>query len=280
MPALDLNIEYNARKTVPDHAEIAARWDEAAAHYRQEADAELDIPYGPSEREKYDFFPAPGARDAAPVCAYIHGGYWRSRDRKCFSHIAKGLNARGISVAIPSYNLVPHVTLLDIIGEMRTFLAALWERTGKRPVAAGNSAGGHLTGAMLATDWAGVDGVPDDLVTSGFSLSGLFDLQPLLRTDINDDVRLDAESAVAASPVFWPLPRKDLKFVAAVGALESAVFKEQSRRVTEVWREEGTAAEHLEVPGCNHFSIVDAVSPPGAMLFERLVSAIEDQAAG
>ncbi|MFQ5626171.1 MAG: alpha/beta hydrolase, partial [Methyloligellaceae bacterium] len=270
MSTADLNIEYNARKTVANHAEFAARWEDEAAKYRNEAAGELDIAYGNSERERYDFFPAPHAGRHAPLCAYIHGGYWRSRDRKTFSHIAKGLNERGICVAIPSYDLAPQVTVMEIVEQMRAFLVKLWRETDKHPVVAGNSAGGHLAGAMLATDWSRVEGAPSELVTSAFALSGLYDLEPLLETDINDDVRLTRETAREASPIHWPAPGEGLKFVAAVGALESGVFKDQSHRIADAWRGRGIETEYLEVPGCHHFSIVDAVSTPGHMLFERL----------
>ena len=273
MTAFDPNIEYNARKTVPDHEEISGPWDEEAAKYRAEATWELDIPYGAGEREKYDFFPVD--QPDAPVCVYIHGGYWRSRDRKTFSHIARGLNAHGISVAIPSYDLVPNVTVPDIIGQMRAFLAKLWENTTTRPTVAGHSAGGHLAGSMLMTDWSRVDGVPDDLVTSAFALSGLYDLRPLLETDINDDLRLTPESAREASPMFWPAPRDDLKCVVAVGALESEPFRMQSRDVVDAWRSAGVDVEYLEAPDLNHFTIVNDFSTPGMPLFERLVSTVE-----
>lgn len=272
MSERELNIAYNARLSVPDHEEIAARWAAAAQAYRGEADAELDIAYGPGAREQYDFFPA-GA--GSPLCAYIHGGYWRSRDRKMFSHIAKGLNARGISVAIPSYDLVPHVSLMTIIEQMRAFVVRLWQNTGRKPFVAGHSAGGHLSAAMLASDWAGVAGAPDDLVKCGFAFSGLYDLRPLLELDVNDDIRLDEKSARAASPLFWPAPREGLRLIAPVGALESDVFVEQSRRLAQVWSEAGFETDFFEVPDCNHFTIVDAVSTPGGMLFERLVSEIE-----
>ncbi len=275
MSPLDLNIEYNARRTVLDHEEISARWDDRAASYRSEAACELDIPYAGTERSVYDFFPAPGAGRAAPLCVFIHGGYWRARSAKTFSHIAKGLNARGICTAIPSYDLVPHVTVPEIIGQMRAFLVKLWQKTGRRPVVAGHSAGGHLASAMLATDWSKVDGVPENLVTCAFALSGLYDLEPILKIDVNDDVRLTPASAREASTLHWPSPRAGLKLVAAVGALESEVFKEQSRSVAEVWGGRGVTCEYLEVPGCHHLSVVDAVSAPGHMLFERLVATID-----
>ncbi|MDA7948240.1 MAG: alpha/beta hydrolase [Hyphomicrobiaceae bacterium] len=277
MTAFDPNIEYNARKTVPDHEKVSRRWDEEAAQYRAQATWDLDIPYGTGEREKYDFFPVD--RPDAPLCVYIHGGYWRSRDRKTFSHIAKGLNAHGVSVAIPSYDLVPNVSVADIIEQMRAFLVKLWENTSTRPVVAGHSAGGHLTGAMLMTDWSSVEGAPDDLVTSAFALSGLYDLRPLLETDINDDLRLTPESAREASPMFWPVPRPDLKCVVAVGARESEPFRMQSRDIADTWKRAGVDTEYLEVADRDHFTVVNEFSTPGTALFERLVSTVEVHAA-
>lgn len=273
MIATDLNTQYNARKLVLNHAEYSQRWDILAAQYREEAKGELDIPYGPSERSRYDFFPC-GEPDA-PVCIYIHGGYWRSRDRKTYSHIAKGLNARGISLAVPSYDLVPNVTIAHIIDQMRACVRSVWSKTSKRPVVAGNSAGGHLTGAMLATDWSQFDDVPEDVVTSAMALSGLFDLTPLVDLDINDDLRLSAEEARAVSPVFWPAPRQGLKFIAAVGAEESQPFKDQSRNLADTWNKAGIGTDYLEAPDCNHFSIVDDAATEGALLFEKLVSMIK-----
>ena len=59
MAALDLEAEYNNRKRVPAHAEHAARWQAASAAYRQAAKgAELDLAYGPGERNRYDLFRA------------------------------------------------------------------------------------------------------------------------------------------------------------------------------------------------------------------------------
>ena len=79
--------------------------------------------------------------------------------------------------------------------------------------------------------------------------------------------------------MLWPAPRDDLKFVAAVGALESDAFKKQSRDVSSAWNTAGVDVEYLEVPDCNHFSIVNEISTPGSMLYERLVSMIEEHTA-
>lgn len=266
----DTELQYNSRKTIPDHEAISADWDLEAAAYRAGADMEPDIPYGETARSQFDFFRGAGADGSEPVCVYIHGGYWRSRDRKTFSHVARGLNERGVSVAIPSYDLCPQVSVRDIIAQMRAFLARLWERTEQHPAIAGHSAGAHLTASMLATDWSAVPGVPDDLVRHAYGLSGIYDLRPLLAVSVNEDLRLDEKTAAAASPMLWPAPPAGAEYVAAVGGLESEAFKRQSRELAERWTGAGVAAECIEIPGTHHFTIVNALTAPGSAITERI----------
>src|SRR5687767_9575348 len=182
MTPLDLEAEYNNRQRVPQHPQINARWAAASAAYRQATKADLDQPYGPKERHRYDLFRAGAAN--APLAVYIHGGYWQRGDRKDYSFVAKELNAAGIDVALPSYSLCPTVSVMDIVAELRACLAAIWKKTEKHPVVTGHSAGGHLTAAMVATDWSKIAGVPADLVRAGVAISGVFDLPPLITTSI------------------------------------------------------------------------------------------------
>ena len=136
----------------------------------------------------------------------------------------------------------------------------------------GNAAGRHRAGAMLATDWSSVDGVPGDLVSRAVGLSGLFDLRPLVELDINDDLNLTDETASAASPALWPAPREGLRFVAAVGAEETRPFKDQSRNLADTWNARGIDTEYYEVPNCNHFSIVDCAFDETTPLFAKLAA--------
>jgi arylformamidase len=265
MAALDYEAEYNNRKRVPEYPEFAARWAAASAAYRSKARAELDLPYGSGERQRYDLFLASDA--TAPLAVFIHGGYWQRGDRKDYSFVAEKLNAAGIDVAVPSYSLCPAVSVVDIVGEMRQCLAALWRQTRKYPAVTGNSAGGHLTGAMVGTDWSKVAGVPADLVRGGVAISGVFDLAPLLGTSINDLAHMDAAAARAASPLLWPPPPKGRTLVAAVGGVESSEFLRQSKAIADAWASAGLETEYLEVPGTNHFSVLDELTKPGSALF-------------
>jgi len=49
---------------------------------------------------------------------YIHGGYWRSLDKKRFSFVAPALAKAGITVAVPDYALCPAVQVEDIVMQM------------------------------------------------------------------------------------------------------------------------------------------------------------------
>jgi arylformamidase len=267
---VDYEVEYDNLKRVPDHPTIMLRWQAAANQTRAEALAELDLPYGPGERQKYDLFKAKSVADA-PVIVFIHGGYWQRRDRKEFSFVASAFNANGITVALPSYSLCPSVEVIDIVDEMRMFLKALWQRTRKRPLVAGHSAGGHLSAAMLATNWGRIDGVPADLVRAGYAISGVFDLHPLISTSLNDALKLDGNTARTASPLFWPPPPKDRTFVAAAGSLESGEFLRQSLDMAQAWSCAGIKAECVVVPGRNHFTILDEMTRPESAMLARLV---------
>jgi pimeloyl-ACP methyl ester carboxylesterase len=137
----------------------------------------------------------PDAVRQGPVVVFVHGGYWQRSHRLAFSHLAQGLLAHGVAVAMPSYDLCPGVTLSQLVEQVRDSVAFLHRRLGRRFLATGHSAGGHLTTMLMATDWR-ARGVPDGIVPAGMPISGLFDLEPLIQTTVNTAVGLDAAEAV------------------------------------------------------------------------------------
>ncbi|TMQ13681.1 MAG: alpha/beta hydrolase [Deltaproteobacteria bacterium] len=269
MTAIDHEAEYNNRTRIAEFSSIVARWQAASAAYRPTARADLDQPYGPADRQRYDLFRA--GSPAAPLLVYIHGGYWQLGGREDTAFVARAFAAAGIDIAIPSYSLCPAVSVMQIIDELRRCLAVLWAATGKHPVVAGHSAGGHLTAAMLATDWRRWPGVPADLVRAGCAISGVFELAPLIPTTMNRALQLDHAAARDASPMLWPPPPPGRTLIAAVGADETPEFHRQSRALTERWAAAGVAAEYLSIAGTHHFTVVDELTRPGA-LFDRIVA--------
>lgn len=271
---MDLEAEYDNRARVPDHAEIMAEWQFDASAFRAGAKgAERDVAYGPSPRQQFDLFWPAEPHVGAPLGLFIHGGYWRSLDRSMFSHVAGGLGAHGIAVAVAGYDLCPDVALGAILDQMRAACRVLWEAHGRRLLVYGHSAGGHLAACLLATDWA-AQGLPDDLVIGAMSVSGLFDLTPLLATSINDDLRLDEGQAERLSPVLWPAP-EGARFVAAVGARESDEFLRQSRDIVRKWGAAGVATRLREVERADHFSILAPLADADSPLVRDLLALAE-----
>jgi arylformamidase len=270
--SVDYEVEYNNRARVPEHAEIFARWERDAAAYRDrmkaEENAELGLAYGTSARQKVDLF-FPDATGHTPLALFVHGGYWRSLDASTFSHVSAGLNSRGVAVAVAGYDLCPDVTIGQIINQIRTACLFLWRRFGQRLMVYGHSAGGHLAACMVATDWKKLDPkAPIDLVPAGYSISGLFDLTPLIKTAMNADLRLDDTEVARISPMYWPVTRGRV-FDAVVGGQESSEFLRQSHIITDNWRQRGIETRYEEVPGANHFTVVDPLSDPNSAMTAR-----------
>jgi arylformamidase len=272
MADLDLETEYSPRVTIPDHAQIFARWARAAEDYRAEmlkaGKAELGIVYGDTARQFIDLF-LPPAGESAPLTMFIHGGYWRAMDPSFHSHMARGLNQRGFAVAVVGYDLCPIVTIADIIEQVQRACASLWQRFNRRMLVCGHSAGGHLTAAMVATDWQKLwPKVPSDLVPAGYAISGVFDLRPLTKTSMNQDFRLDDAEAERISPILWTMP-PGRALDAAVGDLESSEFKRQSRAMADAWGKAKAETRYAEMPG-NHFTVIDALADPNNAMVARI----------
>ncbi len=269
--AVDYEVEYNNRARVPEHPDIIAGWVRDAAAYRELAECELDLRYDKGARCTLDLFYPANGHDDAPLALFIHGGYWQAMDGKTFSSLARGLNRHGISVAIPTYDLCPDVTVGDIVDEMRACCVWLWKRHERPLTVFGHSAGGHLTAAMVATDWPAIDAsLPQNLCVRGYAISGLFELAPLVETSINGALSLDTTAAQNLSPLTWPVAHAT-HLTAAVGGLESPEFLRQSKTVCETWRRHGVETAYREMDGKDHFTVISDLADPDSTMVREIV---------
>lgn len=269
-----LYAQYNNRAQLSEAALDAIKDDQNArsADYRANAERKhLDIAFGPHERERLDLFLPKGA--AAPLFAFIHGGYWQWNDKEGFEFLAKELNAAGAAFANIEYALCPSVTLAELTDQCRRAVAYLWREAARygydrdRIVVSGHSAGGHLTAMMMTTDWpAFEDGLPADLVAAGLPISGVYDVEPIRLTPLNEAVRLGKEDVAGLSPMFMK-PASANPAVIAFGGDEYDEFDRQAADLAASWAEHGAETSTLNMPGRDHFTALSALAETDHDLF-------------
>lgn len=263
---------YNNRALVPDSADILARWASDSRAAREAVACELDVAYGDLPGESLDVFPA--AHAGAPVLVFIHGGYWRALDKSDHSFVAPAFTRDGACVVVPNYALCPAVTIPQIVMQMVRAVAWTWhhiERFGgdpRRITVAGHSAGGQLAAMMMACLWQQHDArLPRDTARNALAISGLHDLDPIMRTPfLQGDLRLTPDQVEQASPARLPAAKHGTLYTVTGGA-ESPEYLRQNRLIQERW---GTRRVPVceEIAGCNHFSVVDALVDPASRLHQ------------
>lgn len=268
---LDLAVEYDNRARVPEYPAILEGLVRRSAAMRAEvAAADLGVPYGPSSRQILDIlWPDPSRQ--APVVLFFHGGYWQHGHPRNTSFVARGCLGHSVAVALAGYDLTPDVPLAGILAQARAAALCLARLVGRRVVACGHSAGAHLAAALLCTPWREQSpGAPADLVPAGIGLSGVYDVEPLVSTPLNTALLLTPEDARRLSPSAWAVPPGRV-FDAVVGGEESREFLRQSRSLADIWATQGATTRYVEVPGANHFTVLDPLGDPESALVRRLV---------
>ncbi|MDZ4074233.1 MAG: alpha/beta hydrolase [Hylemonella sp.] len=266
---------YNNRALVPEHAMHFARWAEASEDAREAHLCQTDLAYGNGPMEKLDVFPS--NQPGAPVVVFIHGGYWRSLDKSQHSFIAPAFKNLGGCVFIPNYALCPAVTVPEITLQMVKSLAWVYRNARKfggdpsRIYVVGHSAGGHLAAMLLDCVWpAYAKDLPADLVKGAMSISGLYDLEPIMHTPfLKGDLRLTPEQVRLASPALLPAPKKGVLYTVA-GAQESAEFIRHNKLIQQAWGKQVVPVCET-IPERNHFSVLEDLTAPWQHLHQLAI---------
>ena len=252
----ELDHGLNNGKAVAGSADIVAGWDRRSAPLRARYPGHLDLRYGPRERNCIDLLKAAGR---APTLLFIHGGYWQMRAKENFTVVAEGPLAHGINVALIGYTLAPDATLDEMVAEINTGIDHLAAQLpglggdGRGIVVAGWSAGGHLTAMALS----------HPKVTAGIAISGIYDLEPIRHSYLNDKLGLDEAMSRRNSPVLQEGgPMKPLALLA--GSAELPMLRKQTSDLAGHRVRYGLPVAYEEIPDADHFSIMDElISPQG-----------------
>jgi arylformamidase len=250
----ELDRGLNNSLAVANSSDIAAGWEQRSAALRLRHQAYLDLRYGPRERNRIDFFKA---ADPAPTLLFIHGGYWQMRGKEFFTLVAEGPMAQGINVALTGYTLAPDATLDEIVAEIHAAIDHLARELpalggdGKGIVVSGWSAGGHLTAMALSHPF----------VRAGLGISGIYELEPIRHSYLNEKLGLDEAASRRNSPLKQAGgPLKPLSLV--VGSAELPLLRAQTADFASYRVRHGLPVIYEEIPGANHFTIMNEMIAP------------------
>jgi arylformamidase len=267
----DFTKHFMPRIAVPDHETWLAEDFAATAAVRARIAHRRNAPYGPGPLQLFDLFPA--KRPGSPVVAFIHGGYWRALSKDHFGFIAEPLVAAGAAVALMDYDLCPAVNLATVVEQVAASIEWLRREAPTingdpdRFILAGNSAGAHLAAMMLSRDWNDAPG--GGFIKGAVLVTGIYDLTPVPRIQVREDVHLTPQDIARLSPQFL---HTDIAApaVVAVGGDEPELWIEQSRRYHRKRVDAGLDTEFMILPGHHHFSITRALAEPDSPLFHAL----------
>lgn len=265
-----LDAQYNLRAAVKDAIEHLGEGARRSGVFRAKAAVQLDVPYGPAHGERVNLYAARKA--GAPVLVFVHGGYWQRLDKNDFDYVAEPFVAAGAAVVNVNYTLAPRATMDEIVRQVRAAVAWTWREARSfngdpaRIHVAGHSAGGHLAAMAALTAWDGfAPGLPADAVKSAVAISGLYDLEPVRHTYLNDALKLDAAAARRNSPMLF-VRRGAAPLSLAVGAGETAEFVRQQRDFAAAMAAAGAPPETAEIPDRHHFDVIHDLAEPASKL--------------
>ena len=252
-------LAYSPSKALPDGdltPYIDAYAKDSAATYAMYPDMQTLV-YGDKPSQSIDLF-VPTSKTPAPLFIFIHGGYWQALSKRDSTFPAQGFLEQGIAFAAIDYTLAPHAGLREIQKECVQAVLHLYKHAERykldktRFALGGSSAGAHLV-AMTCLD------LPFE-PNLALLLSGIYDLEPLIGTYVNEPLHLNIDSARQASPVHSDLSTFP-KALIAYGEIETDEFKRQSHGFANILPD----AECLEIAQRNHFDIVYDISNESAL---------------
>jgi len=259
----ELDREYSPSSCVDDISVFLDAYASASCKAKDRAIKEgsclPDIAYGRHEDERLDLF-LPPTTDHTPLHIYIHGGYWQALSKEDSLFAAPMFQQHGSFFAALNYSLAPNATLTQIVRQIRLAISWLFEHADNwgfdrdRIYLSGSSAGAHLAIMMLLTDWSQY-GLPQDVIKGVCAVSGIYDLEPIRLSYVNEPLGMSLKEAAANSPMGKKL-RNHCPIILAYGDNETNEFKRQTNEYRDFLLQFGATVTFSEIEDRNHFDVV------------------------
>ena len=186
------------------------------------------------------------------LVAFVHGGFWRRLSADDGTFLTPNWHQLGYDYASINYSLCPNESLETLVNQTQRaiqFLQSSYEAANITLI--GHSAGAHLIAMALGSNTGA-------RFARVILVSGIFDLEPITRTSVNEATRLDTKSAEQLSPINFISQALDTPLTIIWGENETDEFKRQSRDFASAWNKETSHSPAItqEIAERNHFDIL------------------------
>jgi arylformamidase len=254
---------YNSAAAVANCSAITASWEPRSTPVRQRQGAMLDLAYGPRPRNRIDFIRCGAPR--APTLVFLHGGYWQMRAKENFTFVATGPLMIGMNVALVGYTLAPAASMDEIVAEIGSALDWL---TAELPALDGDPEKLLLSGWSAGAQLVAMN-MDHPSVRGCLAISGIYDLEPMWDCYVNDKLGLDEAMALRNSPIRLQ-PSAKVPLAIVVGGAELPLMRQQSADYAGARSRQGLPALLREIPGADHFSILDEMERSDGLIVDIL----------
>nr|XP_021389824.1 kynurenine formamidase isoform X1 [Lonchura striata domestica] len=238
----------------------------------------LHVPYGIGDGEKLDIYLPTAPSETPPLVsqgvAVVAVGYDIAPKGRCCPAEAAAACAAQRPPTLPFVLCPGHMDTMVL--QVRRSLVFLVERYPRNRgiYLCGHSAGAHLAAMVLSTDWTEFQVVPD--IKGAVLVSGLYDLEPILHTYVNDALNMSREVAQRNSPMrhVTPAAPAACEMLVAVAQHDSPEFRRQSQEYSQALREAGWSVSLLDLAGVDHFDIIEKLSEDSYVLTQVILNMI------
>jgi arylformamidase len=273
----ELDLAYSQRHWAENADQILGRWSSAVAAIRAASPGYREFRYGPQADELIDLYPAPGRPRHAHF--HIHGGAWRAQSKSDCAFLAPLMRAADLNFVVPGFGNLPQQRLPQVLANLIRALRWTYDnqiRTGRaeKILISGHSSGAHMAALLAMQDWAAL-GVDAAAFLGFVCISGPYDLEPVLLSSRRSYIDLSEAEARQMSPILHA-GRSCLPLHLLYGSRESPEFIRQSRAFAKALASENKLAACLEIPGKNHFEIMDALADPNEAVAQYVLKLLRE----
>ncbi|AUY53118.1 alpha/beta hydrolase [Streptomyces sp. CB01881] len=284
MDQATLDRQYSPSSRVPSLQAYLDEYAQLSETARRSHPVHTALAYGPHPAETLDYFPAVagrpgGRREPPPLQVFVHGGNWQALSRSESAFPGPALLRAGAAFAVVNYGLAPATRLDDMVGMVRRSIGWLVRNADELGFAAdrlhvsGHSAGAHLIAMALLPDSS--DGPfegPDvsGRIAGAALLSGMYDLEPVRLSYVNDALSLDEAGAHRNSPLHR-LPSRLPPLIIARGGNETEEYACQQDRMAQALRPR-TSLTEIVAAARDHFSIPYDLGAGGTALGDAVLA--------